>query len=52
MTFSRLWLGLFALGLAPLLLSGVLPAGVWLAIVWYALLLGLAVADRLLVSAA
>ncbi len=47
MTFSRLWLALFALGLAPLLLSGVLPVGVWLAIVWYAALLGLAVADRL-----
>ncbi len=47
MTFSRLWLTLFALGFAPLLLSGVLPAGVGvaLAVLWYALLVGLAIAD-------
>lgn len=50
MTFSRLWLTLFTLGFAPLLLSGVLPAGVGvaLAVLWYALLVGLAIADRLL----
>ena len=49
MTFSRLWLSLFALGLAPLLLSGILPAGlgVGLAVLWYAVVIGLALADRL-----
>ena len=48
MTFSRLWLILFALGIVPLLLSGLLPLGVAVAICWYLLLIGLALADWLL----
>ena len=45
MTFSRLWLTLFALGVVPLLLSGVFPPGVICAWAWYALLAALALAD-------
>ncbi len=45
MTFSRLWLTLFALGLLPLLASGLAPAALFVALAWYALLIALALAD-------
>ena len=51
MTFSRLWLLLFALGIVPLLLSGLLPVGLLFAVVWYLLLLGVALIDWLVFPA-
>ncbi len=51
MTFSRLWLILFALGLLPLLASGLIPAALIITCAWYALLIVLAVADWRLLPA-
>lgn len=51
MTFSRLWIALFALGIVPLLFSGAVPALVVLTIGWSLLLAALALADWLLLPA-
>lgn len=51
LTFSRLWLILFALGLLPLLASGLVPAALFIAFMWYALLVALALADWRLLPA-
>ncbi len=48
MTFTRSWLWLFALGAAPLLLTGLLPNFLAVALGWYVLLVGLALADWML----
>lgn len=45
MTFSRLWLTLFALGVVPMALAGVWPLFGVISGAWYALLIFLAVAD-------
>ncbi len=45
MTFSRLWLALFALGAAPFLLAGVASGFIGIGLAWYGLLLLLALTD-------
>lgn len=48
MTFTRNWLWLFAVGAAPLLLTGIAPSFLMVALGWYVFLVGLALADWLL----
>jgi uncharacterized protein (DUF58 family) len=50
-TFSRLWLLLFALGVVPLLLTGVSMGFLTLTLVWYGILVVLALTDWMLFPA-